>query len=445
MFGCTKMTQLSYSLTDFDNASSSSVSLIYSWDSLGTRNDPIDPETQAEKRKKWRNLIAFWILGLCNNYGYVVMLSAAHDIIESKFGSTSSSSETTNSTTTSRDCNTLSTGAILLADIIPSLMTKIVAPFLPFFVHLRLLSCVILAASGFVMVALAASEWLAILGVIVTSLSSGLGEVTLLGYSHFFDKNVISTWSSGTGGAGVIGAVSYAGLTLWLSTENTILVMLIVPVIEAIAFWIILVHPNETALPVSSLGNGSKENKKEVIAIPEKTLKEKLAIVPGLLKYMIPIGLVYLFEYFINQGLFELIDFEGIWLDHAAQYRWLQVDYQIGVFISRSSVNLVTINRIWIMAALQFVNVIIMTFETLYFYIPNIWIVFAIVLWEGLLGGGAYVNTFYKMSKEVPAEDREFSLGITTMADSIGIALAGWIAMPVHNAICKLPQPTRLG
>lgn len=31
---------------------------------------------------KWRNILAFWILGLCNNYGYVVMLSAAYDIIK---------------------------------------------------------------------------------------------------------------------------------------------------------------------------------------------------------------------------------------------------------------------------------------------------------------------------------------------------------------------------
>lgn len=30
---------------------------------------------------KWRNLIAFYLLGLCNGYGYVVMLSAANDII----------------------------------------------------------------------------------------------------------------------------------------------------------------------------------------------------------------------------------------------------------------------------------------------------------------------------------------------------------------------------
>lgn len=32
-------------------------------------------------RQLWRDLVAYWILGLCNNYGYVVMLSAAHDIL----------------------------------------------------------------------------------------------------------------------------------------------------------------------------------------------------------------------------------------------------------------------------------------------------------------------------------------------------------------------------
>lgn len=37
------------------------------------------------KKARWRNLLAFWILGLCNNYGYVVMLSAAHDILQTKF------------------------------------------------------------------------------------------------------------------------------------------------------------------------------------------------------------------------------------------------------------------------------------------------------------------------------------------------------------------------
>ncbi|XP_020291152.1 battenin isoform X2 [Pseudomyrmex gracilis] len=340
-----------------------------------------------------------------------------------------------------RSCNTISTGAILLADILPSLAIKITAPFLPFFVHARLATCVLFSAAGFLLVSLSTIEWLAILGVVITSLSSGLGEVTLLSYSNQFPKDVISTWSSGTGGAGIIGAASYAGLHTILSTGNTLLIMLIVPLLQAITFWCVLKHPAHVKVPITKDGIESQEH---IIKIPKKTFRDKINLVPGLLKYMIPLGLVYLFEYFINQGLYELIKFDGIWLDHDSQYRWLQTDYQIGVFISRSSVNLITFDNIWIMSVLQFINVIILLFEAIYYYIPNIWIVFALVLWEGLLGGGAYVNTFYRMSTEIPRADREASLGITTMADSIGIALAGWLSMPVHNAICKLPHPTRL-
>ncbi|KAF7384717.1 hypothetical protein HZH68_014329 [Vespula germanica] len=97
--------------------------------------DEIDEERKL-RRLKWRNLVAFWILGMCNNYGYIVMLSAAHDILESRFGTlnTTIASNGTN-TNNERSCNGMSTGAILLADILPCLVIKIIAPFLPFFVQ----------------------------------------------------------------------------------------------------------------------------------------------------------------------------------------------------------------------------------------------------------------------------------------------------------------------
>jgi hypothetical protein len=34
-------------------------------------------------------------------------------------------------------------------------------------------------------------------------------------------------------------------------------------------------------------------------------------------------------------------------------------------------------------------------------HIPSIWLVFGLIVFEGLIGGGAYVNTFYKISIEV--------------------------------------------
>ncbi|RZC35952.1 CLN3 domain containing protein, partial [Asbolus verrucosus] len=42
---------------------------------------PAENKKLTTKKKPWRALISYWILGLCNNYGYVVMLTAASDII----------------------------------------------------------------------------------------------------------------------------------------------------------------------------------------------------------------------------------------------------------------------------------------------------------------------------------------------------------------------------
>ena len=92
-------------------------------------------------------------------------------------------------------------------------------------------------------------------GVICASASSGLGEATFLSYSsRFSDGDTVSYWSSGTGGAGLIGSISYAGLIqLGLSPQTTLLIMLIVPIIMAFTFWIGLIPPKIDATTITPL------------------------------------------------------------------------------------------------------------------------------------------------------------------------------------------------
>jgi hypothetical protein len=33
-------------------------------------------------RGLWRDLLSYWIFGLCNNYGYVIILTSAYDILK---------------------------------------------------------------------------------------------------------------------------------------------------------------------------------------------------------------------------------------------------------------------------------------------------------------------------------------------------------------------------
>jgi battenin len=86
-----------------------------------------------EKHYEYYIIVSYWFLGLCNNYGYVIMLSAAHDILKQDEQTNSTTNETINtnsSTNTNRfDCNPIGTGAILLCDILPGLIVKLIAPF----------------------------------------------------------------------------------------------------------------------------------------------------------------------------------------------------------------------------------------------------------------------------------------------------------------------------
>jgi len=50
---------------------------------------------------------------------------------------------------------------------------------------------------------------------------------------------------------------------------------------------------------------------------------------------------------------------------------------------------------------LQGLNVIYFVLEVLYRFSTYFYVVLAVVFFEGLLGGGAYVNTFFCISKKV--------------------------------------------
>ncbi|XP_015259414.1 PREDICTED: battenin [Cyprinodon variegatus] len=97
----------------------------------------------------------------------------------------------------------------------------------------------------------------------------------------------------------------------------------------------------------------------------------------------------------------ELLFFHNFFLSHAEQYRWYQTLYQVGVLVSRSSLRCFKFRRVWIFSLLQMLNLVFLLFAVRFQFLPSAWIVFALILYEGLLGGAAYVNTFHFISKEV--------------------------------------------
>lgn len=71
--------------------------------------------------------------------------------------------------------------------------------------------------------------------------------------------------------------------------------------------------------------------------------------------------------------------------------------------------------------------------------LPNIYTVFLLIFWEGLLGGATYVHTYIGISKNLEHDPRgkEFALGVVGVADGLGILLAGVASLWLEPALCQ--------
>jgi battenin len=390
--------------------------------------------------------------GLINNVLYVIILSAAQDLVGS-----------------------LPKGVVLLADVVPSFLTKLVAPY---FIHrvpyrTRILIFIALSVAGMLMVALTpGTQTVAIklVGVVLASISAGGGELSFLGLTHFYGPMSLAGWGSGTGAAGLVGAGLYVMFTDWwgLSVRSSLLISACFPAIMFISFFVILplgplrdgtTWKDYDAIPdlededVDHMDQGTASSallapgpsvaataysahNTPALTVRDRLNKVKVLFVP----YMLPLLLVYVAEYTINQGVAPTLLFpldESPFDEFRAFYPFYGFLYQLGVFISRSSTPFLRIHHLYLPSMLQVANLFLLTFHAVYFFLPSVYIVFLVVFWEGLLGGAVYVNCFAEIMENVPAEDREFSLGATTVSDSGGISIAGLISIVMETKLCN--------
>ncbi|KAK6535554.1 battenin CLN3 protein [Orbilia ellipsospora] len=400
---------------------------------------------------------AFWLFGLINNVLYVIILSAALDLVGPD----------------------VPKGVVLLFDVMPSFLTKL---FAPYFIHLisyrvRILIFFLLSTCGMLVVAFGDSIAWRLFGIAIASLSSGGGELTFVSMTHFYDHFSLAMWGSGTGGAGIVGGTFYLALSTWFgfSIQVSLMLSCFLPVVMLVSFFGILprdvlparveregargrytrvssgaedeqaLMEDEEAMQNSTLSNGSsftdRNSSSSGISQAFSSFKANLKRMKGLIiPYIIPLLLVYISEYTINQGVAPTLLYpldQMPFTNYRDAYPTYNTIYQVGVFISRSSTPFLRIRHLYPPSILQFVNLVLLTAHAVGNFIPSIWIIFLIIFWEGLLGGSVYVNTFAEITDNVPHEDREFSLGATTVSDSGGICVAAFISMALETWLCS--------
>ena len=361
---------------------------------------------------------------------------------------------------------------------------------------------VTLSSAGMLLIAFTPPEksvGVKMVGVVLSSLSSGGGELSFLGMTHYFGHMSLAAWGSGTGGAGLVGAGLYVVMMEWwgMSVKGALLVSAALPGVMLAAFFLVL--PRERLREGVVVGGsgyervggdgddeavgGSREDEDEFGDVPTAEAADSL-LAPGpgvaaaayrhrnlesdvssfassvggtkkgssrgflaslrrtkslFFPYMLPLLLVYIAEYTINQGVAPTLLFpleQSPFSEFRAFYPFYGFLYQLGVFISRSSTPWIRVHHLYLPCFLQVGNLVLLTLHALLNFIPSVYIVFAVIFWEGLLGGAVYVNTFAEIMENVPVEDREFSLGATSVSDSGGICIAGFLGMVMEVWLC---------
>lgn len=390
-------------------------------------------------------------------------------------------------------------GAVLLADVMPAFATKLVAPY---FIHrvpywLRVLAFAAISSLGMFIIALTPADRSVaakMTGVILASLSSGGGELSFLGLTHFYGHMSLAAWGSGTGAAGIVGAGLYVLFTdaFNLSVQDSLFASAFLPIIMIIAFFAVLpmgpLREGKTLKgydPVPGRDRDVEQNDNDVYEYdhddreriegvpPANAASSLLAPGPGVastaiskrngsggdlngtgtsqfannlrraralfIPYMLPLFLVYVAEYTINQGIAPVLLFpveESPFNELRDFYPMYGFLYQLGVFVSRTSIAWVRVRQLYLPSFLQVGNVVLLALHALFDFLPNVYVVFLVVFWEGLLGGAVYINTFADIMEEVPPADREFSLSATSVSDSAGICVAGFLGMAMEVWLC---------
>lgn len=415
------------------------------------------PSNLTEKRTSYRLNTAFFLFGLLNNSLYVVILTAALELLPQG----------------------VPTGLVSFANIFPALIAKAVWPYVlkgTVRYTKRVWSCAALSFVGMLLVSFFPALGVRLLGIGLASFSSGLGELTFLQLSTRYAAkqgrkrdwraqtnyagDAVGWFASGTGAAGLVGAGAW-WVVRPLGVQTGMAVLSVLPAFMVMAYVVVLPGVEALLDGGSSVGGSSagyapvstteddvhKDADETAEADPDAdeitqdqtpptltespeikvrlTFEEKLSLLrPMLLPYILPLVTVYFAEYTINQGVAPTLIYPiptssnhpllSLVIKRLSDYYPLyQLVYQTFVFLSRSSISIFKLpaipkNLLWLPAILQSVLLAVLTTESLYAWFRSSIaspLVIVLICVEGLAGGAAYVSVFYSIGVDERGTD----------------------------------------
>ena len=170
------------------------------------------------------------------------------------------------------------------------------------------------------------------------------------------------------------------------------------------------------------------------------SMRGRLELTLSLWPYMIPLFSVYAAEYALQSGVWTAIGFPVD--DQSARdsfYMKSNWTYQAGVFISRSTGTLFNVTLSFL-----WLMPMLQVLNLVFFYLiaaTEFWYDYSLLLpcfYVGLLGGAVYVHGYKRINKDVPIEKREFAMSAASVADDSGVLLADLAGLFIQSCLYKI-------
>ena len=151
-----------------------------------------EEEIVNPKKERMRNLLAFYSFGALIYTVYSVIIAGAQDILAGTF---------------------IPTAAVLVTNVGPYFLVTMIAPYvihkMPYVV--RIVAIYAFFTAGLFMIVYGQEVYLKLVGICVTSLGAGIGEVSFFTLSAHYEKVAVTAYSAGTGSGFILGPLYYTG------------------------------------------------------------------------------------------------------------------------------------------------------------------------------------------------------------------------------------------
>jgi battenin len=362
-----------------------------------------------------RAKLAFFLLGLLNNCGYVIVLSAASDLSKKLHR---------------EEHMSLFAGCLVFFSIAVKIFNAKYMLKIHHKIRIGIAVGFFLVGVLVIIVALNQESFdLSLVGSSLLGIGVSFGDANIQGFMKGFPPETFSGYASGTGGAGVFGSTYYLILKVSKFDVSRIFIFLFPAYIIYFLCFTYVLGLKSDVDKANSMGVIEETNvhQKEAFVNLELSFATLPSILQKIYYYSFFFGLVYFLEYCIFNFLAETVAGKLTGDDFFVLYAFqiVQCCYQIGVFISRSSLQLFKCRRLEYLAFVQF------SFFCLWFGFATVinigeYLMFTLMLNVGLVAGLTYVNTIYMIlsDEKISKSEKEVSLNLNSMASDSAILMS---------------------